>query len=158
MSVFISHRKTDTTIALSIADILKTHHIETYVDVLDPSLDDKRHLTDKILNGLRKCSHLIAIISDNTQGSWWVPFEIGVATEGDKRIVTYRAILIPDFPDYLTMWPIITQKAQIGLFAMRYIKDSIVLEKASKTYEAKITEVKTAEDFHRLLKGDLGQS
>lgn len=157
MSVFISHRKTDGVIAESVAQILKSHRIETYLDVLDPALNNQKHITEKILNGLRRSSHLLAIISDNTQGSWWVPFEIGVATEGDKRIATYSTVPISSLPDYLKMWPVLIQYAQISMFAMRYLSDRLILEKAYKYTEAGKTTVQSAADFHRLLKSDIGQ-
>jgi len=158
MSIFISHKKEDEVVAKQIVSTLKTHGIETYLDVLDPDLVDKTDITKKILKGLHECSHLLAIISTVTSESWWVPFEIGVATEGDKRIVTYSTVSILSLPDYLKMWPIITQMSQIGMLAMRYLRDKLVLAKANKTDEAQATSIQTASDFHRLLKDDLGQT
>ena len=55
------------------------------------------------------------------------------------------------------MWPIIIQISQIDLFAARYLKDRLVLEKSYKSYEAASTMIQSASDFHRLLKSDLGQ-
>ncbi len=158
MAVFISYKKEDEGIARQIDSTLKSHHIETYLDILDPSLIDKTYITKKILNGLHRCSHLLAIISTITSESWWVPFEIGVATEGDKRIITYSTISIASLPDYLKIWPIISQMAQIGMFARRYNNDKLVLAKAYKIAESQATAIQTANDFHRLLKTDLGQT
>lgn len=157
MSVFISHKKEDENIARQIDGVLKARGINTYLDVLDPTLIDKTNITMKILNGLNKCSHLLAIVSSRTSESWWVPFEIGVATKGDKRICTYSAVSITTLPDYLTIWPIISQLSQVGFFASRYLNDRMVLEKASRTYEASQSSIQNANDFHRLLKADLAQ-
>jgi hypothetical protein len=157
MAVFISHKKEDENIAKQVDGALKAKGIDTYLDILDPALIDKMNITTKILSGLNKCSHLLAIVSSKTSESWWVPFEIGVATKGDKRICTYSIVPVSSLPDYLTMWPVVIQISQIELFAARYMKDKLILEKAYKTYEASTTLIQTANDFHRLLKGDLGQ-
>src|SRR3989338_6083979 len=147
MAVFISHKKEDESVAKQIDITLKAKGIDTYLDILDPTLIDKTNITAKILDGLNKCSHLLAVISSKTSESWWVPFEIGAATKGDKRICTYSTIPIASLPDYLTMWPIIIQISQIDLFAARYLKDRLVLEKSYKSYEAASTMIQSASDF-----------
>lgn len=156
MPVFISHRKADADKADAVVKRLKDLKIESCIIYgLDPSLGDE-YVTKKILEGLESCTHLLAIISDQTAGSWWVPFEIGVATEGKKRIVSINLSQI-SLPEYLKIWPIITKLEQLDLFVKYYNNDKLVLEKSYKIFEAKYAKVQTADDFHKSLKMELGQ-
>jgi len=98
MPVFISYQRADEARALVIKTKLDANRVPSYLDVLDPSQVES--VTQKILKALHDCSHMIAIISVNTAKSWWVPFEIGVATERDARISTFRRDTV-DLPDYL---------------------------------------------------------
>jgi len=156
MPVFISHRRADTSTALRVDNRLKSHGIQTYLDVLDPTLQSAENVTQQILAGLAPCTHLMAIVSTETAGSWWVPFEIGVATDADKRISSF-CIAAVTLPDYLRVWPVLTRDEHIDAFARRYLSDRLILEKSYKLAEARTTPVQTAGDFHRLLKRDLGQ-
>ena len=158
MPVFISHRKADTATAVRANSRLKQYGIPTYLDVLDLALQSPENVTQKILAGLQPCTHLLAIISAETAGSWWVPFEIGVATNADKRITSFSiATARANLPDYLLVWPVLTRDEQIEMFAMRYLKDRKTLEKSYRLEEAQRTPIQSAADFHRLLKRDLGQ-
>lgn len=159
MPVFISHRKADTAEALRAGARLKMHRITTYLDVLDPRIQSAENVTQQILAGLQPCTHLLAIISTETAGSWWVPFEIGVATNADKRITSFCISIVSPMtlPDYLRVWPILTRENQLDLFARRYLEDKTFLEKSYRLSEARTTLIQTANDFHRFLKQDLQQ-
>lgn len=156
MPVFLSHRRTDSPAAVAIDRKLKQHGIRTYLDVLDPDLDTAQNITVQILKNLEPCTHLMAVISSTTAGSWWVPFEIGLATRGEKRISSFRTAAVA-LPEYLKVWPVLTTEADVEKFAYRYLKDGIILEKSFKFSEARASESRTPTDFHRLLKQDLGQ-
>lgn len=156
MPVFISHRRADTATAINVDNRLKKHGIRTCLDVLDPALQNAQNVTQQILAGLKPCTHLLAIVSGETVGSWWVPFEIGVATNADKRIASF-CVSVVRLPDYLQVWPVLTRDDQLDIFAEHYLNDRWILETAHKMTEAQTTQIQTAADFHRLLKRDLGQ-
>lgn len=84
--VFISHSRLDKDKAREIAKALGASKVDYYFDEDDeePQLADeeKDHLTvvRSIEAGLTACTHLLGIITENTKGSWWVPYEIGSAT------------------------------------------------------------------------------
>ena len=46
----------------------------------------------------------MALVSSTTAESWWVPFEIGVATDKERRITSF-ALAAVKLPDFLTVWP-----------------------------------------------------
>ena len=112
MPVFISYQSDDRRIALSIRDRLREWSIPTYIDVMDPSLKTAEDITAVIVAALGECTHLMAVISQHTVSSWWVPFEIGVATKDDRRITSYRSDSVP-LPDFLKIWPVLDYRYQL---------------------------------------------
>ena len=102
MKIFISHQKSDSANAESLARRLQTfHNLDTYLDVIDSRLARAgEELGEYLRRQLGACSHLLAVVSSSTKGSWWVPWEIGVASEKDYPLATY-AIPPCSLPDYL---------------------------------------------------------
>ncbi len=156
MPVFISYHRPDESRAKNIHLLLRTSGVEAYIDVLDPALQGNEGVTKRIVDALGNCTHLLALISNTTVASWWVPFEVGVATEKTRRITSYDISTVA-LPDFLKIWPVIINDDGLRRFVRRYQEDSVVLKKSYKMSEAARTSVQTASDFHRLLKSDLGQ-
>ena len=74
-----------------------------YVDQLDPNVQgDSADLVTHIQDVIHPCQSLLAVVSRNTQSSWWVPLEIGVALENQKHIGSYAVGLNRlSLPSYL---------------------------------------------------------
>lgn len=167
MPVFISYRHTDRDHALKIDQRLKMAGIVTYLDVLD---EESRNGADEITNIITKrmseCTHLLAIISDDTSKSWWVPFEIGEATYAENRIATFQLnVLDYQLPSYLKKWPKIKSLNQMDNFITSYkgdMKYTPMMENISgnedyqRIYKARGFTT-TPDEFHRALKRSLGQ-
>jgi hypothetical protein len=156
MPVFISHQQSDAAAATRSAEYLRAQSIPVYVDVLDPILQSApENVTDLILSRLRSCTHLLAVISAATERSWWVPFEIGVATQADGRITSLLsgARLLQDLPDYLRMWPVLRSLNDLPQFVRSYRADS---EPVAKRF-TEASSHSAAAEFHRSLKSSLGQ-
>lgn len=156
MPVFISYHRPDELRAMRIQLYLAQQGVQAYLDVLDPELQGSEGVTQRILDALRRCTHLLALISNTTVNSWWVPFEIGVATDSDRRITSYDIAGIP-LPEFLTIWPVLRNEDDLAKYVRRYKQDRVILEKAYKSSEARATAVQSAADFHRYLKSDLSQ-
>jgi MTH538 TIR-like domain (DUF1863). len=90
MPVFISYRHSDRPHAIAINTRLIQANIKTYFDVLDPESQTTDDITGVITRNITACTHLLAVISENTAQSWWVPFEIGEATISNRRICSYQ--------------------------------------------------------------------
>ncbi|MGI2897368.1 toll/interleukin-1 receptor domain-containing protein, partial [Vibrio alginolyticus] len=75
MTVFISYRHSDRNVAFGINEYLQRSGIPTYMDVLDPESQSTENITEVITKNIAKSTHLIAVISQETAQSWWVPFE-----------------------------------------------------------------------------------
>ena len=158
MPVFLSHSKYNAEDTVKIGKFLTDNGIKCYIDVLDSSLKTTDDITALILNRITTCSHMMAVISDFTKTSWWVPFEIGVASRDDKRITSYRLTAI-ELPEYLTKWPIIKSYQDLIKFIENYKKDNLVPMSESIRAKAAYTQdtIRSSDQFHRELKRALGQ-
>jgi len=162
MPVFISHRTADDKLAQQVAFRLKQQHgIECYLDDIDQELKKAQGtpaVTGLIVRRLNQCTNLLAIVTINTEGSWWVPFEVGVARQAPRVITTFTNQEDSSLPAYLLEWPRLRGDSAIDEFAKLYkaqqqILRANVLEKRALAAE----QVSVVDQFHRQLKARLGQ-
>ena len=153
MPVFLSHKREDTNATLLLAHYLERNGVICYVDVLDESTKTTDDLTSLLMSRVRQCTHIMAVVSDNTEKSWWVSFEIGVASELTRRVTTYRLAEIK-LPDYLTKWPVLSSYTDLDRFIYHYKLDATV-QLQERTYGSSV--IQTASQFHSELKRSLGQ-
>ena len=136
MKIFISHQQADSQLALRISSRLKMNHqIDSYLDVIDSRLSsDGPVLADHIRIQMEKCTQLLAVVSKETQKSWWVPWEIGVATEKDYPLATYT-LDPPELPSYLRKWPFLRNDNELDIYARvsKSAETRLLLERVSKT-------------------------
>lgn len=156
MPVFISYRHTDRDHALEVNRRLKNADINTYLDVLDVESQTTENITDVITRNITQCTHLLAIVSERTAQSWWVPFEIGEATISNRRICSFKTG-VADLPEYLEKWPKMTRISEIDLFISSYkgeiaVKRSISLESITGNESVYKTNKINADQFHSELK------
>lgn len=131
MKIFISHKKEDELTALNVVDTLKTAGVDAYLDLLDNIIaNNGEKLTKHIREKLHECTDVIVILSTNTKKSWWVPFEIGMATEKDMPIANYL-LSQETLPDYLTYWPRLKNRDDVLKYVeiRNKVSKQIVLEK-----------------------------
>jgi hypothetical protein len=100
--------------------------------------------------------HAMAVVSANTKESWWVPWEIGIATEKDYPISTYAAGNC-DLPSYLKKWPYLKSEADLDI----YVKISRSAERELAVKQSYLTESvarsMATKAFHQSLRRALGQ-
>ena len=154
MKVFISHKDADSSIAREIKARIERNGAEAYLDVLDNVLYDGQALTNHIKERISECTDILVIISNLTERSWWVPFEIGIASEKDFPIVNYLQSGIR-LPDYLSYWPKLIKLEQIDQYVLT--KRKIDLKGRISNYD---TDLSSAEEsltniFYRTLKEQL---
>ena len=154
MPVFISYRHSDRPQALAINTRLVHANIKTYFDVLDLESQTTDDITGVITRNITACTHLLAVISENTAQSWWVPFEIGEATISNRRICSYQAGPSA-LPLYLDKWPKLSGDTDLNFFIDAYreevlTKRSIGLESISESVRG--TYKGNADLFHDQLK------
>jgi hypothetical protein len=157
MPVFISHRSADNVAAKKVHDLLVTLGVKCYLDDIDEELRTTDDIASVILRQLGACSHLLAVVSQATTTSWWVPFEIGVGTATDVRITSYKVGYVT-LPQYLSKWPVLSTETQLIQYASLYQQDGKVLLEKGQLLESQRATVRKADDFHRALKRALGQT
>lgn len=126
MNIFISHKQEDGVLATYICNELKKLEVNAYLDLLEGDiLLEGEKLTKHIKERLNSCTDLLVVMSDKTQESWWVPFEIGMAAQLDFPIVSYLVNNVK-LPDYLSYWPTLRKASDLP----KYIKakNNILLE------------------------------
>lgn len=161
MPVFISHRTADDALAGHVAHRLRSvHNITCYVDDIDQRLlsVSQQELTRLLVDAINGCTNLLAVMTVNTSGSWWVPFEIGVAKQAPRVISTMTNLRDSELPGYLLEWPRLRGDDAIDKFAELYkaqrriLSEQVLQKRASASSQAS-----TVEAFHRSLKASLGQ-
>lgn len=151
MPVFISHRTPDDSKAQALAHRLSTrHNIRCYLDHFDPEARTTREITNLIVGRINVCTHLMALVTNATVGSWWVPFEIGVARQGDRRFTSFDSSTVT-LPEFLAEWPVMTTETDLDLFAEAYHRDRAAKPIMEK-YASGTRPISTADEFHAQLK------
>jgi len=74
MPIFISHTTRDDELAKKVfLRLNRIHDITCYIDDMDKELGNNRgksSLTPLLVDRLRKCDTLLAVVTENTKGSW----------------------------------------------------------------------------------------
>ena len=100
--VFLSYWHADQSTALGLANDLDRQGRRVYVDVLDDTLMlGQQDLDNALVTAISKSDTMIIIVSDETRGSWWVPWEIGVSTPSRKPKAMYKPQTYRPLPTYL---------------------------------------------------------
>jgi hypothetical protein len=149
-TIFISHQRDDKEVAFRLSQFLKERGISSYLDILDPSINTL-NLTNRIRQALDGCTHLIVVLSKSTQLSWWVPFEIGIATDKEKPIANLLIANI-EIPAFLMTWPYLRTDQDLEQYVSVVNMNLYVLEKSATAGLARYPD-----RFHDALKRKLGQ-
>ena len=129
--VFISHKGEDIRIAESVGDALQGSGLSGYLDRWDPAVEgDSPELEIYLRSIIRETKTILAIVTENTPLSWWVPFEIGVARETDSQIATFLEVnrfstARVELPSYLKKWPILATTTSLQIWARRLAVASV---------------------------------
>lgn len=113
--VFISYHHSDKAVAEKIANYLtQILDLDIYFDdsdqVLKNAIDmnDDAVVTKAINNGIESSSDILCIVSNKTNESWWVPYELGYAKKKNVGIASLKIKGESDFPSYLKIEKTIT--------------------------------------------------
>lgn len=158
IKVFLSHQQADAITASQIERRLRIHHsIESYLDVIDPYLlQDGEDLAAYIREKMGACTQLLAVVSNATRGSQWVPWEIGVATEKKFPLATFSAGGVAP-PEFLQKWPYLTTDFDIDRYAMASKSANITFASKRMRLAESIAREQATTDFFSILRSSLGQ-
>jgi hypothetical protein len=157
VKVFVSHKREDDDQARVVAHYLKINGLEVYLDVIDGQLGKSGpDLADYIRAQLEQCTQLLAVNSAQTQASWWVPWEIGVATEKERFLASFVA-RDANVPEYLAKWPYLRTQADLDVYIRESKKaERLVEDRVFKGFQA-TARAQGFRSFHTSLKAALGQ-
>ncbi len=100
--VFVSYQHSDQATALGLAKELSDSEWDVFIDVHDDSLfPGDNHVDEALVEAIGNAATMLIVVSDNTQGSWWVPWEIGVSTPSGKPRALYKPTAHRALPTYL---------------------------------------------------------
>ncbi|GMQ29765.1 toll/interleukin-1 receptor domain-containing protein [Algoriphagus confluentis] len=116
--VFLSHKNEDKLACKKIAEYLSNAGIDYYLDEEDDdlqraaSVSDPTKITEAIKKGIKNSTHMLIVISERTNHSQWVPFEVGygqaaiidnqIKTDKLKlSVLTLKDISEKTLPDFL---------------------------------------------------------
>lgn len=142
--LFVSHRSIDAPLALALGRLALQAGFDVWIDVLDPSLAkivkqpnsvQKAVATALIVEmALLNCSHLLAVMTKDTAGSWWVPYEYGRVKERKTAVSNAAAWLDRTFqfvipgptgpianPEYLYLGKLLSQASELN----RWLADEL---------------------------------
>ena len=100
-------------------DLLHSWGLAGYLDRWDPAVDgDSVELEIHLRSVIRDTPCILAVVTENTPLSWWVPFELGVARETNSQIATFLLVIEDsgrqvDLPSYLRKWPILASGTEL---------------------------------------------
>jgi len=162
MPVFISHRTADNAIARQVAFRLKRRHgITIYMDDIDQKVKSARGtpaITALLVRRVNECTNLLAIVTENTSGSWWVPFEIGIARQAPRVITSFTDQTDASLPEYLLEWPRLRGDTAVDTFARLYKQQQkLLIEQVLEKRAAAALQIHYVDQFHASLKTTLGQ-
>lgn len=156
IKVFISHQQADSSKARSISGRLRDRHqIDTYLDVIDPVIGQSGEaLAEYVRAQLSRCTQLLAVVSSATKDSWWVPWEIGLATEKNYPLATYGGDAT--LPEFLHKWPVLKNDQHLDYYAQ-------ASKAAEREYQGKrilnesAAHQQATKEFYRSMRNSLGR-
>ena len=125
IDVFVSHKSDDEEKAVEVARCIHSCGLTPWLDVIDLEDEaDDEEMVDRIQDAISRSFSLMAVITDITNESWWVPFEIGIAYDMRKQLASYcEDPEDVDPPSFLMRWPLVQNHSDLHYWCTM-IKDS----------------------------------
>lgn len=101
----MSYQHNDQATALALSKDLSDWNWDVFIDVYGDSLfpGDSR-VDEALVEAIGNAVTMLIVVSDNTQGSWWVPREIEISTPSGKPRALYKPTAHRALPNYLDKW------------------------------------------------------
>ena len=133
--IFISYRSTDTRAASAVASyLMHSMDCDVYYSDNDARLKEAvstgndEAIVTSIDRALMACSHLLTIVSNQTKGSWWVPYEFGASRIKDRVIALLLLEDVTELPSFMKIAKILRDSDDLDKwsrsFSQRVLKES----------------------------------
>lgn len=121
--MFVSYQHSDQDTALELAKDLDRRGRRVFIDVHDDTLvPGQKDLDDALVTAILKSDTMIVVVSDETQKSWWVPWEIGVSTPFHRPKALYKPRAFRALPTYLEKLRRLQDSAEANSWVVAYSK------------------------------------
>ena len=118
--MFLSYQRDDEGVAVNLADELDTLGRYVFIDIHDDTLNPgEKDLDDALMKAIFNSDTMVIIVSDNTQSSWWVPWEIGVSTPFQKPRAMYKPSVGSTLPTYLQKLPRLQSSVSVNHWVLQ---------------------------------------
>lgn len=131
--IFLSHASKDKIAVKRIGEYIKRAGIDIYLDENDADLQrasllgDHDAVTSCIEKGIHNSTDIFCIVSEDTKGSWWVPYEVGYGKKAEVDLYTFLLKDVSHIPSYLEICNTIKDIYDLNR-ALGYISKGIVKE------------------------------
>lgn len=132
IDVFVSHKSDDESKAMAVARCVKELGLTAWVDAIDmEGATDNEQMVNRIQEAISRASSLIAVVTNVTNESWWVPFEIGLAYEKEKDLATYcEDAAKVHLPSFLWSWPLVKDHHDLHRWCESIMETKTMLQEA----------------------------
>jgi hypothetical protein len=143
--LFVSHRHIDKDYGLRVANLANDNGFEFWLDVLDPALaaiPALTHLPPKqialftaciIEMGLINSTHVLAVMTENTKGGDWVPYEYGRVRRVGNTGCWKNPCHNFNLPDYMELGEITKSEVEITKWLKKFPSCSLIRWNYKKT-------------------------
>lgn len=159
--IFISHKYDDTDTAKKVHDCIKRQQAyDAYmVAVDDKEFKDDPELAKKLRDRISECRRIIAVISDHTKLSWWVPWEIGVGYGMKYNMASYIEDHYDslELPSYIDEFPVLKDLTEVEKYCEISANSSAGDTERTVLLEGRLGATSrrgliSSDEFHRQLK------
>ena len=117
--VFLSYQRADHGTALNLARYLDEVGRSVFIDIHDDALKlGDSALDSALMTAILNSNTMVIVVSDQTQNSWWVPWEIGVSTPSGKPRAMYKPSVSKPLPEYLEKLPRLPDYGSTNLWVL----------------------------------------
>jgi hypothetical protein len=95
-------------------------------------------------------------VSEATRTSWWVPWEIGIASEKDFPLATFAGGTT-NLPEYLKKWPYLRSDSDLDLYAEASKKAASDFSTKLRHLQESVARERSTKEFFRVLRAGLRQ-
>lgn len=138
--IFLSYTSEDRNTVMKIGEYIQNAGFDIYLDIYDEKLQqavsegDPVAITKNIEKGLSFSTDVICIVSEETVGSWWVPYEIGFGKKANKPLATLTLKNTVTIPAYLEITRIIRGTKSLNEYLKEMSGKSTILLEAAASY------------------------
>jgi hypothetical protein len=150
--IFISHRKDDIRKAREVGRYLKELNLNIYLDEEDKELQkadlvgDHASVVAYIDGALDACTHFLGIITPNTRGSWWVPYELGMARRAQRECAHLIEGTVNELPSFIQVAEILPDVVSLKKW-LAGVGRSVTRKTFDAVYEERMQKVASPPEF-----------